>query len=290
MIPLIAIGLSLAACSSSKKAGNDATAAAGTWQQQPVIADGNSNEWDKTSMEFDKDSKIAYKITNDETNLYVLVTTAFNASQTKILRAGMSVFIDPAAKKKETTVVNFPIGSGDAEGMGMGQHLRPEQNGQPGEKPDMQKMRAQALINANQYTLSGFSKGNGGYGIAQGNDAGVAVKIDFNATGEMIYEAVIPLASFTQHGFTGKAGSKILVGIKINALPKPEMSGGPGGGEMGAPGGGMGGGMGPGGGMGGGRPGGGGYGGRPGGGNAMAMQQLFKEVKLWKNIVIAQKG
>lgn len=284
-IPLLVIVASISACSNSKKTATDKVTDKGTWQQQKVIADGNSIEWDKTALEYDKNSKIYYKITNDETNLYVLITTADNASQTKILRAGMSVFIDAAAKKKETVAVNYPLGSGDAPGMGEGSRNRQDKPGQPGQTPDVEKMKAQALIRANQYNLSGFIKGNGGYGIAQGNDAGVTVKIDFNTTGEMIYEAVIPLGSLTQEASIPKTDSRISVGFKINGLPKPEMSGGPGGGGgMGAPGGG---GMPPGGGRGFG--GGGGFGGSQGN-ESSAMQQLFKEVKIWKNIVIAQKG
>jgi hypothetical protein len=288
-ILFLAIVLSLAACSSSKKTVGDTDNATdnGTWQQQKVIADGSSKEWDKNNMSFDKDSKIAYEITNDDTNLYVLITTADHTSQTKILRAGMSVFIDPAAKKNETVAVNFPIGSGDAQGMDEGPRTRSEQQEQPGDKPDLKQIRAKALINANQYNLSGFSKGNGGYGINQENAAGVSVKIDINSSSEMVYEVVIPLQSLIQRAFTVRAGTPISVGFKINALPKPAMSGGGGGGYSG--GGGMRGAGG--GGMGGrGGRGGGGRGGTSGGGNYTAGQKLFKEVKVWKHIVIAQKA
>jgi len=289
-ILLSAVVLSLAACSSSRKTVEDTDNAihTGVYQQQPVTADGNSQEWDRTHMSFDQDSKIGYEITNDDKNLYVLITTTDHTSQTKILRTGMSLFIDPAAEKNETVAVHFPLGSGDAQGMDGGLHTMPAQQGQPGEQPNLQQMRAKALINANQYTLSGFSKGNGGYGIAEGNEAGVSVKIDLNSSGEMVYEAVIPLRSFTQPAFTAKGGAPISVGFAINALPKPAMSSGGGGGGY------SGGGM-HGGGMGGrGGRGGGGRGGRGGasggGGNYTARQQLFKEVKVWKHIVIAQKA
>jgi hypothetical protein len=296
----LAIGLSLAACSSSKKTVDETDNAPdkGIWQQQKVIADGKSKEWDLHNMSFDNDSKISYEITNDDTNLYVLITTIDRTSQTKILRAGMSVFIDPAAKKNETEAVNFPIGSGDAPGMDEGQRTTPVQQGQPGDKPDLQQMRAKALINANQYTLSGFSKGSGGYGINEENAAGVTVKIDIDSSGEMVYEAVLPMRSLIQHGFTTRAGAPISVGFKINALPKPAMNpgggsgySGGGGGMRGGGGGGMrGGGMGGRGMGGGGMRGGGGRGGTSGGGNYTARQQLFKEVKVWKHLVIAQKA
>jgi hypothetical protein len=289
---LSAIVLSLAACSSSKKTVDDTGNATdnGIWQQQKVVADGSSKEWDKNNMSFDNYSKVAYEITNDDTKLYVLIITADHTSQTKILRAGMSVYIDPAAKKSETVAVNFPIGLGDAQGMEEGPRTTAEQQRQPGDKPDLQQMRAKALINANQYTLSGFSKGSGGYGINEENAAGVSVKIDLDSSGEMVYEAVIPIRSLTQRAFTGKAGAPISVGFKINALPKPAMSGGgggySGGGMRGAGGGGM-----RGGGMGGrGGRGGGGRGGTSGGGNYTARQQLFTEVKVWKHVVIAQKA
>lgn len=293
---LLAIVLSLAACSSSKKTVDETDNVTnatdnGAWQREQVVADGNSKEWDKNNMSYDKDSKIAYKITNDDANLYVLITTVDHTTQTKILRAGMSVFIDPAAKKSETVAVNFPIGSGDGQGMDGGPRIASEQQGQPGEKSDLQQMRAKALINANQYTLSGFSKGSGGYGITEENAAGVSVKIDLSSSGEMIYEAVIPWQSLFQRDFTARAGAPVSVGFKINALPKPAMGSGGGGGYSG--GGGMrgaGGGM-RGGGMGGrGGRGGGGRGGVSGSGNYTAGQQLFKEVKVWKHTVIAHKA
>lgn len=289
-ILLLAIVLSLAACSSSRKTVEDTDNAThtGAWQQQQVTADGNSQEWDRTNMSFDQDSKIGYEITNDDRNLYVLITTTDHTSQTKILRTGMSLFIDPTAEKNETVAVHFPLGSGDAQGIDGGPRTMPAQQGQPGEQPNLQQMRAKALINANQYTLSGFSKGNGGYGIAEKNAAGVSVKIDLNSLGEMVYEAVIPLQSFTQPVFTAKAGASISVGFAINALPKPAMSSGGGGGYSGGGGGMRSGGMGGRGGRGGGGR--GGRGGGSGGGNYTARQQLFKEVKVWKHIVIAQKA
>lgn len=296
-ILLFAIVLSLAACSSSKETDNDTEYAPvkGIWQQQKVIADGSSKEWNKTNISLELGSKVNYEFTNDDTNLYVLITTTDHTSQTKILRAGMSVYIDPAARQKQTVAINFPLGSGDAQGMGEGPRTTAEQQGQPGDKPDLQQLRAKALINANQYTLSGFSKGSGGYGINEENAAGVSVKINIDSAGEMIYEAVIPMKSLMQRGYTVKTGTPVSVGFKINALPKPAMNGGGGysggGGMRGGGGGGMhGGGMGGGGMRGGGMRGGGGRGGASGGGNYTAGQQLFKEVKVWKHLIIAQKA
>ncbi len=136
------------------------------------------------------------------------------------------------------------------------------------------------------YQLDGFENGNGTYTTNEANAAGVRVRIGFNDSDQLIYEAAIPFAAFYKKSqLTAEDAAKpIAVCFTINGLSKPTMD------ANGAP------------------PGGGGFPPPPGGGgpprgstparasgsNSSAgdfeqMERLFQSTKTWKFVAPAKK-
>ena len=253
------------ACSSSKSTTGVTSESSGKWQNEAVVADGKNNEWSGSGLEYDKNTKLAYAVTNDATNIYVLLTTTDQMTQAKILNAGLSLYVDPSGKNKEITSINYPLSA----------ETKMPFNRQATEKQDMQKINADALARANQYTLNGFFTGDGGYSVMQKNNGGVSVKMGYSASKELVYEAIIPFQALSKDKIN--TGENIAVGFKINGLPKPDMVGGdrPSGGR----------GTGRGGRAQGGGTRGGGRQGATGGGD----MKLFEDTKYWKTFYVAGK-
>ncbi len=57
---------------------------------------------------YDEENKILYDIYNDEDNIYISVKTSYYYSQVKILRMGLTIWIDQKAKKNKDKGIVFP--------------------------------------------------------------------------------------------------------------------------------------------------------------------------------------
>src|ERR1700721_1183153 len=93
-------GLSLillaAACSSSHQTeGSDAAPIVrSSYQSRPLYIDGSDNDWERPLPYSIKEEYVSYSISNDEKNLYILLTTASRQEQQKIIEGGMSVWVN----------------------------------------------------------------------------------------------------------------------------------------------------------------------------------------------------
>src|SRR6478752_6195238 len=63
--------------------------------------DGNIDEWKQEKFETDKETHIQYTIDHDATNLYLAIKVSDQAMQMKLMRQGMSLYLDKNGKKKE---------------------------------------------------------------------------------------------------------------------------------------------------------------------------------------------
>src|ERR1700751_3901141 len=97
-------------CSSSKH--SKSKRLPGVWQVQPVTIDGNNKDWPSPYPEYDDKAMLGYAVSNDKDNLYITVETGDLATQLKILRNGLTVWIDRKGEKNELTAINFPIPNG----------------------------------------------------------------------------------------------------------------------------------------------------------------------------------
>jgi hypothetical protein len=288
--------IAIAACKSSKET-SATKKLPGTWQDQPVTIDGDSKEWPSPYPNYDSKALIAYATSNDKENLYVTVETGDEITQMKLLRTGLTVFIDTSGKKEQVMAIHYPLANEEVQ-----IDLHTKGQGQ-GDAPAVRNMtpRVQKGIGAaTQITLEGWPTGNGGYLVTQHNPCGITVRMALDEYKELVWEAVIPFKAIYNKTELSKKdlGRPISVCFAIKGMKKASSpsgsDGNSNGGRMGGGGGGMGGGSGMsgmgGGGMGGGgMHGGGGHGGRGGshGASNSTADYLIESTKTWKQFGLA---
>ena len=242
-----------------------------------MIADGNPQEWKIPLRFYDSKSKLSYAVTNDLDNLYICIRITDDASQVKVMRAGMQVWIDTSGSNRQVTGILFPKHLTEpADPVATNPETRGKRPG-GGRPANMSGMRTRFQKEYKEMQLTGFKAPIRG-ALPLQNDYGINLGINWDANRYdssyiMIYEAVIPFKTFYKNKLTvADSLKKFGISIIVNSLPRPATK--TGGGSRG--GGGMsGGGMGGGGGM---RGGGMGGGGRRGGGGGGGGQRGNPEV------------
>ena len=278
----------------------------GVWQAQPIKIDGKNNDWPSPYPEYDDKAMLGYAVSNDKENLYITVETGDLATELKILRNGLTVWIDRKGDKDEVTAINFPIPqekSGNGKEKEQSESNRPArgnwQQGQGGGAGAQDKMRLQmedrvkrALQEANEYSLQGFKSCNMQFPIMENDSCGIKIRMDIDTDNEFVWEAVVPLRTFYFKNEITRAdkGRPISICFETEASKRPAGQGQGGGGGNGGNGGGMRPSMGFGpGGMGMRMGGGGGRGGRSNQSNPnnTMMEPLYKSTKTYKKFGLA---
>jgi hypothetical protein len=193
----------ICSCNSAKK--SKSKRLPGVWQAAPVVVDGKNNEWPSPYPEYDDKAMIGYAVSNDKNNLYITVETGDPATQLKILREGLTVWIDRTGQKEEATAINYPIPHEAAKGSD--EVRRPSssrmQGSSSGTANSEDRMRIEledrvrrALPDANEYSLQGFKSCNLQYPIMESDSCGIAVHMSLDSDNEVIWEAAIPFKTF----------------------------------------------------------------------------------------------
>jgi hypothetical protein len=279
----MALVLLAAGCSSSRQAQEAEPSVVSRWQSQPLYIDGSDNDWVRPLPYTIKAENLSYSISNDQQNLYVLLTTASPQEQQKIIQGGMSVWVNTKGDKS----------NGDAVGIGYPLNDQNDRDRQLMEEAQPQRYKNKkpvTLEDKRTYGLYGFGKDTGirHYTYGDSNSVGVVLKLDYNNHGEMIYEASVPLQSLYPDHAPGTPYSthELAVGIFIEPLPsgtRVPAGGGGGGSGLGV---GIGGGMG---GFGGGGMGMGiGLGHTFGAGGRKPNKTLFDEAQIWQVVKLAR--
>jgi hypothetical protein len=188
-----------------------------------LTVDGKDGDWPAEGLQHDKGGAIDYAVLRNAGNIFVLIRTGSTQIQAKMLKAGMTLFVDAEGKKKTTTGLQFPLPKKDDD-----------QSPDPG--MDLNALRMMGLARSNEYALKKFKDGNGTYPLGTKNPAGVEVAMAIDDKGRLVYEALIPFTAFwgTPEPVESDKGRSLDVGIFINALPEPHvlagLEGGPAGG------------------------------------------------------------
>ncbi|HXO74226.1 MAG TPA: hypothetical protein VN824_03325, partial [Puia sp.] len=212
----------------------------GHYQSTPVTADGKTDDWQLPLRFSNSKYTFQYNVTNDDSNLYICVSSRETATQLRILRSGLTIWFDPKGEKNKTTGLYFPLRTEpDPE---------PYRNGNTGGSraagSDLNTHEAELLLHSNYYNTTGFPGiENGQFGVTDSKGpVQLAIKHDDQDT-VLVYEVMIPIQNVLGVNWKAKAAKKnFSVGIVLNSTPS--MGGGgrrPGGGGMRGMGGGMGG-------------------------------------------------
>ncbi|HUB59833.1 MAG TPA: hypothetical protein VL978_03965 [Puia sp.] len=288
----IAILLLAAGCSSSRQSQgsdkSDKSQAKAIWQSKPLTIDGNDQDWVKPLPYVVHEENVNYSISNDQQNLYILLSTSSRQEQQKIIQGGMSVWVNTKGDQS----------NGDAVGIGypLDERSDPDRKLMEEAQPQRYQNKPVTLADKRTYSLYGFSKDSTikNYTYGDSNSVGVIMRLDYNNKGDLIYEASIPLqALYPGHDpATPYTTRDLAVGIFIQALPPsariPREGGGGGRPGLGfGVGGGMGGfggpglamsGIGMGVGIGGGR-----------GGMGRTNRNLYDDAQIWQEVQLARK-
>jgi hypothetical protein len=212
----------MGACRSSRSGQDNSTTEVSAWQSRPLVIDGSDDDWRLPLPGYDKKEQVSYAMTNDKDNVYIMLSARTREEQQKIIRGGMTVWINTQAEKSNADAIGigFPTGVKMTREQNLMAQAQPERYQNKSRSPD-DDLRG--------YTLYGFRKDETveNFDSGQNNNEGVALKIGFNKAGDLLYEAAIPLNSIYPHNTTHNyAGKSLAIGIFIEGLPPTEGGGG----------------------------------------------------------------
>jgi len=294
IVILFIAGTFIVSCGSSKKSTKNKPT--GTWQAQPIAIDGDSKDWPSPYPNSDSKAQIAYATANDKDNLYISVETGDPMTELKILRAGMTVWIDTGGGKGQNMAVNYPLPAEATNDQAANYSDRQEGAQSMDREKRLQERARRAVDNATQLSLDGFAGCNGAYMAKQTNNCGISVRMAVDEYNELVWEAAIPFKVLygKEHLSKKDEGRPVSVCFEIKGVKwqghntngdGQGMAGRGSGGMRGGGGGGMhGGGM-----HGGGGMRGGGGGGRMGNQQGAEHSNMTETTKTWKQFGLAYK-
>jgi hypothetical protein len=187
------------------------------WQSQKVTVDGKINEWSNPLRFYDQQTGISYNISNDRNNIYFAASISNEFLQTKILRSGLEFRIDTLGKKSFGVSFKYPIGILAIT------ELKP--NNPPAKEgfekgQERSSFKLKLLAEATEMQLVGFKPRLGKIiSLSVPNNAGISAAINFDASGIMNYEAVIPFSTFYRSELISADSGKVFnFQIKVNPL------------------------------------------------------------------------
>jgi len=244
-----------------------------------IAVDGDIKEWGDSLAYYNPELKLNYSIANTKDTLYMAVRVSDRSEQTRILKAGLTIGIDPKGKKKDSYSITFPLNLNSNNQVAQ---VYKDDEGEITQQQRDELMR-ERLTTLRGIKVEGFKDIEDDM-ITTSNTYGFKVSFNYDEQGYLVCETAIPLNFFHIDDVTKNEWA---FNFKINGIPRPgstnqggEQSGGRSGG------GGRGGGMGGGGGR-------GGRGGKGGGGqNAQSGEAghgiLYKSEDFWDKFYLAK--
>ncbi len=246
------------------------------WKDRDITIDGEQYDWQDRLWVLEREHMVI-GVMNDESNLYVTLSTTDRKTIMQVMRFGFTVWFDPKGGKKEVFGIKYPIGD---RRMGMRSMGR---SGRGGDRmPDSQEQIRSLPESQIWVDIMGPGKGDVAR-ISMMDTTGIQVRMVYSDYGQLVYELRVPLTRLPHipYALDISPGETIGVGFETGIVDMAAMrSQRPGGGMRGSgmPGGGRPGGM------AGGRPGGVRGGGMPGGGHRGAMPEPFT---YWMKVALA---
>lgn len=185
-----------------------------SWQNDLITIDGNMGEWSNPLRFYDSKSKINYSITNNRRNLYVCMKITDEASQFRVMYAGMEFCIDTMGKKTFPIVLMFPTGNDSRmqdESIEEKKYIA---------QSDIAFVKQKFLSLVKEMELKGFKPPFTG-SVPLSNPNSICASLNWDKSGILVYEAVIPFNSFYKDELAPSDSNKVFnFKIKINALPE----------------------------------------------------------------------
>ena len=244
------------------------------WRSQEISIDGDQQEWSGKLL-VPKGENIVIGVMNDDSYLYVTLSTSDRRTMMQIMRLGLTVWLDPRGRTKKVLGISYPIGGLDGGMRSAGIRSR-DRN----EMPDLET-QIQSLNESQRWVeILGPDKDDIAR-VSVRNDDGIQIEIGYPSYGQFVYELRIPLKQTpdSPYAIDTSPGKAIGIGFETGEMARGAMGRQSRGGMRGGgrPGGGM---------RGGGRRGGGMRGSMRGG---KAGQQMPKPLKYWAKVTLASE-
>jgi hypothetical protein len=187
------------------------------FQQDSLSIDGDNTDWKGALAHYDNKLDAAYSITNDATGLYIRLMTKNNATMQRILRGGLTVYINQHGVQETAGAagISFPTGNRVKKGA---QLLN--------EHPELEQSNKAALSAVQDYSLFGFSadKTPQNYDYGKPNPEGIQLAVGITASQELVYEGKVPFAAF-QPGtdLSHWVNRSLSVGLMLETIPGEDM-------------------------------------------------------------------
>jgi hypothetical protein len=223
--PFVLVVIAFAACSPK-------LAPEGHYQDSPVTADGIPSEW-KIPLRFTNAAyTMQFNVTNDDQNIYVAVSSFDDITQLRILRSGMTIYLDPKGKKNKDIGIHFPIrkapdpGSYRSRGDGSTTTYQNQNNAQ-----NRDTRKEELLLQSDFYNTTGFTGIENGQFSAGDPKTPIHIGIKLNNQDSLlVYEVVIPVKNILGPDWAAKASKKnFSVGVVLDAVAGSGGGGGGGG-------------------------------------------------------------
>ena len=198
----------------------------------------------------DPDSKLQYTFSNDLENIYVCIKATEDEMQTKMVKAGMQIWIDTTGKKQEQVGIMFPLVRKNKKDKSSSENQEGYTRMYNNNSHKVAQFSQQTIDRARleSMDLSGFKSPIDGL-VPLHNEYGIIASMSYDSVKKILtYKAIIPLKTFTKAKFAPiDSTKKYTLTVIVNAMSP--QGGGNRGGNRGSGGGGMGGGAGMGGGL-----------------------------------------
>jgi hypothetical protein len=177
---LLATALCITSCSSK-------LVPPGHYQNTPVVADGIPDDWTLPLRFANATYTLQYNITNDNKNIYICAMSRDEQTILRMLRAGITVYLDPKGQNGRDISLHFPLQKQPDP------NIR-NRNGEPLTALNDSGWKEELLRQSDSYGTTGFSGIDNGQFAVNDTKGPVRVAIQLGCHDSLlVYEAVIPI-------------------------------------------------------------------------------------------------
>ena len=198
---LLPAALVLLGCSRQPTASSTARFAA-----TPPATDGQPTDW-ADSLRYDPTSKLQYQVLNDSRTVYVRLKVADQATQARVLRRGLTIWLDTTGRNQHQFGVRYPLGG-------------PPPPNQIASDPtaslaDRRVRRTLALADLREMELLNYKGSKEPTLTDAQSPLGVKAALGFNAQDDLIYELAVPLRLLYRRLPAQNPGRPAVVGVMV---------------------------------------------------------------------------
>jgi hypothetical protein len=201
---VLALAFSFAACSHKM-------APLGHYQATPVVANGIPDDWTLPLRFANATYTLQYNVTNDNKNIYICALSRDEETMIRMLRAGITVYLDPKGQTSRDISLHFPLRKQPDP------NIR-DRNTEPLTNQNDSSWKRELLQQSDSYGTTGFPGIENGQFAPGDTKSPIRVAIQFSHHDSLlVYEAVIPIVNVLGVDLTTRNPKKpFSVGVVLN--------------------------------------------------------------------------